>query len=135
MLKEILFLFLYWLLLIIFIKVSINRKFNNLYIIITSLFFIILLKGMLEIRDRTKDNFTFEVTPAKKCAGGPYMYSSDKKLQEECSKITNEEMAQVACGQGFHGRPDHFDFTPLSNSKWENERCSSGYNENEPCVL
>jgi hypothetical protein len=53
---------------------------------------------------------------SKRCAGGPYMYTSNPYLQSLCQGVSNEELAQVACGKGFHGRPVHFDYSGLSES-------------------
>jgi hypothetical protein len=70
------------------------------------------------------DGFNFEVTPAKKCQGGPYMWSSaSKELQDYCNKLEKKEYDKVNCGnRGFIGRPIKFEYTPESNHKWENER-------------
>jgi len=85
-------------------------------------------------RNDTIDNFTFEVSEQKKCQGGPYMYSSDPELTEKCSKYSNEELAQYNCPSGYNGRPVHFDYTPMSDSLWENKMCDS-VNYDTPCVL
>ena len=58
----------------------------------------------------------FSPCVSKRCAGGPYMYTSNPYLQSLCQGVTNEELAQVACGKGFHGRPVHFDYSSLSES-------------------
>jgi hypothetical protein len=54
---------------------------------------------------------------SKRCSGGPYMYTSNPYLQALCQGVSNEELAQVACGKGFHGRPVHFDYSSLSESQ------------------
>jgi len=58
----------------------------------------------------------FSPCVSKRCAGGPYMYTSNPYLQALCQGVSNEELAQVACGKGFHGRPVHFDYSGLSES-------------------
>jgi len=58
----------------------------------------------------------FSPCVSKRCAGGPYMYTSNPYLQSLCQGVSNEELAQVACGKGFHGRPVHFDYSGLSES-------------------
>lgn len=58
----------------------------------------------------------FSPCVSKRCAGGPYMYTSNPYLQTLCQGVSNEELAQVACGKGFHGRPVHFDYSGLSES-------------------
>ena len=97
----------------------------------------------------TKDNFHFEVTPAKKCSQGPYMTQSGKN-HELCKKMwdSKEGRDQIAkysclnsqcCGSGlgeginmgdqwgsglYVGRPLHFERTPMSNHLWQNEMCN-----------
>lgn len=53
---------------------------------------------------------------AKRCAGGPYMYSSNPYLQSVCQGVTNEEIGKVACGTGFHGKPTRFDYSGLGEA-------------------
>ena len=67
----------------------------------------------------------FSPCVSKRCAGGPYMYTSNPYLQAACQGVSNEELAQVACGKAFHGRPVHFDYTSLSDGAWDNALCNS----------
>lgn len=62
---------------------------------------------------------------SKRCAGGPYMFTSDPYMQALCQGVTNSDLAQKACGKAFHGRPVHFDFTSLSNGAWDNALCNT----------
>jgi len=59
----------------------------------------------------------FEVTPAKKCCLFPN--------EPGCENITQEEKDCVCCGNGFHGRPVFYDYTPESNSNWQSTRCKN----------
>ena len=68
-----------------------------------------------------QDNFEFKAPLWSQCEGGPYMYSSNPELQKKCANV-NE--CEYTCSKGFHGRPLHFERTPMSNDKWENEMCS-----------
>lgn len=52
-----------------------------------------------------KDGFTFEVSPVKRCCGGPYTYSSNPNLKAFCDKISPEQKEQVCCNKGFTGIP------------------------------
>ena len=77
------------------------------------------------------DSFDFEVTPAKKCQGFPYMQQSGpehdfcQNLLSTPSGVTAYE--DVNCGRGYAGRPlPYFEYTPESNDKWESERCTQG---------
>jgi hypothetical protein len=142
--KEILFFVVVFILFFIFVRggclTAERLKFNPIIgLISTSALYTlsIVLVYYLSVRRIWKDGFTFEVTPAKLCAGGPYMYSSNPQLKKLCSHITNQEIAQVACGPGFHGRPVHWERSTMSNDKWENNMCKNpgSWNANSPCVL
>ena len=73
------------------------------------------------------DSFTlskgFEVTPEKLCDGGDYMLSSaPKEVQEMCAKL-DKNRSSVSCKRGFVGRPVHFEYSAMSNDKWQNTLC------------
>ena len=86
-------------------------------------------------RDYNLNNDIFKVTPAKICASGPYMRTSDPELQKLCSNYTNQDFAQISCSRGFHGRPVHWDYSEPSNSEWKDTRCNCSINYNSPCPL
>lgn len=67
----------------------------------------------------------FSPCVSKRCAGGPYMYTSNPYLQAICQGVSNEDLAQVACGKAYSGRPVHFDYSSLSNGAWDNALCNS----------
>lgn len=140
--KEIIFFFAIYCLLIFSMSLPLkmtNSKFNiDTYLMVsgTSLILILLLLGMYKAIGVTGckqvDNFHFEVTPAKKCEGYPYMQSSDPELLNFCTNLLStpegvDKYDAVNCcgGCGYVGRPlAMFEYTPESNDKWENERCS-----------
>lgn len=70
---------------------------------------------------------------AKRCAGGPYMYSSNPYLQALCQGVSNEELAQAACGTGFQGKPaQKLDYSAigacarnLQHGAWSNALCDT----------
>jgi hypothetical protein len=74
-------------------------------LVISSVLFASMLFAVLQITNKSSEGFFFEVTPAKRCCGGPYMYSSDPERQELCSKISPEELSRACCGNGYVGRP------------------------------
>ena len=76
----------------------------------------------------------FSPCVSKRCAGGPYMYTSNPYLQAVCQGVSNEELAQVACGKAFHGRPVHFDYSSLSDGAWDNALCNTP-STSSLCVL
>lgn len=78
------------------------------------------------------DNFHFEVTPSKTCQGGKYMVSSaDPEQKAYCNKLfsTPEGLAEYSkyncTTPGFNGAPLHFEYTSLSDDKWENQSCKN----------
>lgn len=142
--KEIIFFVLVLVLFFVFAKLSnmntLKYKIKpNISIAMNGIIFtllLILVFVLTKVGKDCKDTFDFEVTPAKLCDGGPYMYSSNPERQELCSHITNSQLAQVSCGPGFVGRPVKWDHTNMSNDKWENNMCDpKGWNANSPCVL
>ena len=116
-----------------YVSPKIESKFSELMIILflsllgTILIFI--LFKFLKVSKYQKDNFHFEVTPEKKCEGWPYMQSSaNPELKKYCNKLFSTKegrnrIKQVSCTNGFVGRPIHLESTPISNNKWQNERC------------
>jgi hypothetical protein len=86
-----------------------------------------------------KDNFHFELTPEKRCDGGPYMWSSSPEKQALCSKFSKEQLARYECPAGFIGRPiwrEGAGNIPLSDDNWQNTTCNQiGKNLPDPQVL
>lgn len=77
----------------------------------------------------------FSPLVAKRCSGGPYMYSSNPYLKAICEGVSNSELAQVSCGKAFHGRPAHFDYSALSNGAWSNALCNCNNSTSALCTL
>lgn len=108
-----------------------NTKATMVFFPFLSLLLLILVYKYGKVAYLQTDNFHFEVTPEKLCQGFPYMQTSDPQLFSVCSKLLstpkgNAEFAKYNCTEsGFGGAPVHFEFTPLSNDKWENERCDN----------
>lgn len=70
--------------------------------------------------EKTKDNFHFEVTPEKLCQGGPYMYSSNPEKLKYCQSLSPDDYYRYNCPCGYSGRPVVYEYTPLSDDKWQN---------------
>ena len=73
------------------------------------------------------EGFFFELTPEKKCDGGPYMYSSDPERQALCAQFSQSDLSRYNCGPGFEGRPiwrGGAGNGTLSNANWKNESCN-----------
>lgn len=83
------------------------------------------------------DRFHFEVSPEKLCEGGPYMWSSaSPEKQAYCNSLSPQQYNAFNCPAGFSGRPVHWNYTPESDSKWQNTRCATlDPNDTRPCVL
>lgn len=112
-----------------YLKMDIDVTLVLLGILFTGVIY--LLKGMSDI----KDNFHFELTPEKKCDGGPYMYTSDPEKQKLCSQFTKQQLSEYSCPPGFHGRPVWWERSDESNADWANTMCDNGFNDDYPKVL
>lgn len=70
------------------------------------------------------------------CRGGSYTWQGNSPRAKACRELasTPEGMAQIQryeSGKGFVGMPGRgFNFTPISDASWTNQRCNSpsGYN-------
>jgi hypothetical protein len=104
-------------------------KFKNLSPIVSSyivsfLITIVLLSvyKLTNIKHKEKEGFHFELSKSKKCQGYPYMQSSNPELLKECAQELSTEKCR--CNAGFIGNNlNRFEYTPISNQYWENERC------------
>lgn len=99
------------------------QKTNNCSTNSNSAYTPINLTSSVQQKQEIENSPLFEVTPSKKCEGGPYTYSSNDEIQKICSDISQDEINKVSCQPGYNGRPIHFEFTPLSDDKWTNKRC------------
>ena len=126
---------------------SSNSRMNHeVYLLLSAAVYAIIVLLVLHLL-KLKENFHFEVSPYKKCAGGPYMYSSDPELKAFCDSIPQSQLDQAFCNNGvnngwdrkshgFIGMPVHFDYTPMSDDKWENHMCDDQLSNNAiPQVL
>lgn len=92
-------------------------------------------------RRKNTENFHFEVTPAKMCDGGWYMWTSNPAKMKYCSSLTPEERTKYTCSeksqlQGlYYGRPVFFEYTPMSDNNWENPILQDQTNDNHVNVL
>jgi hypothetical protein len=139
-LKEVIFIILIVVLYIIVITVSTSPKINihgdNSILVI--LLVIILCTASLFIYYnyvlKKKEPFTFEVTTGKLCRGGPYMWGNpndENNKFKPCWDMLEtpkgqHELSRYNCGPFYQGMPGrNFQYTPLSDSKWQNARCKN----------
>lgn len=105
-----------------------NAPFSSSYsVIIFIVLFALNIAIYKALKIDTKDNFTFEVTPAKLCRGGEYMYSSNPERQKLCSNISQENIDTISCNQyqGGVGQPIYLNRSEISDSKWQNNMCEN----------
>jgi hypothetical protein len=94
-----------------------------------TLIFTILLLILLRLfakKGESKDGYQLlEISPAKKCIGGPYMWGDvNSPTFKYCSDPKNQQaIKDVSCCLGFVGMPVKYSYTPESDSQWENPRC------------
>lgn len=75
----------------------------------------------------TNEGF-WQVTPAARCRGGPYMWQGDSEMAKTCRKLSEtkngrNEIANYNCPTGFVGIPKRpFVYSPLSDDNWKNAR-------------
>lgn len=76
-----------------------------------------------------KENF-WDISPAAKCKGGNwYNWQGDDPTSKMCRQLANtkegqDAIASYSCPSGYEGIPKiPFQYTPLSNDNWKNERC------------
>lgn len=71
----------------------------------------------------------WEVSPAARCKGGPYMWQGDSETAKMCREMASSDdgkckIASYNCPKGYIGQPRlPFYYTPLSGDDWRNERC------------
>jgi hypothetical protein len=119
----------------------------------------LIMVAVLKVANFCPEMFHFELTPAKRCQGGPFMTQSGPN-HELCKKMwsTPEGRAEIArynCLNGqcpnkhgvttgkpwgdglFIGRPLHFERSPpLSDDLWQNNTCCPPLlSQNQPEVM
>ena len=120
----------------LFIFISDKYKTNiNVIMLAGSVVFGLILFGLMYVVNTNIDNFHFELTPIKKCQGGPYMYSSDPERQKLCSHFNKKEYCQYNCGRGFIGAPVHWERSSESDSNWSNSEMTINDSYDYPQVL
>lgn len=71
-------------------------------------------------------NPLFSPCVSKRCAGGPYMFSSDPYMQAMCGSMDNECLSCKECTRaGYNGKPVQFEYSQLSNGCWGNSMCNT----------
>lgn len=103
-----------------------TAPFNSNYTIIIFSILLLLNFGLFyALKLDTKDNFTFEVSPGKRCLGGEYMRSSNPELQKFCSELPPEEIKRYQCPYSTTGYPIYLNRDEMSDAKWENNMCKN----------
>jgi hypothetical protein len=115
------------------ISITTEKGYSKLAVYTISSIIYTLLLLSVKVSMSNKDNFTFEVSPSKKCCNN-YLAGPD------CARFYNteegiQELHATCCGGGFSGRPVHYEFTPESDQNWENKRCNPKPTGFLPAVL
>jgi hypothetical protein len=113
-------------------KYGYYRK-NSLPMYIGSILILgLILCAIAQVTGITKETFLTEFHGPKFCKGGAYLFQGDSAESKYCRSFyeSPEGLKQVCnynCGKDQHnGYPiKHFEYTPLSNSQWKNERCDT----------
>jgi hypothetical protein len=117
-----------------YISVHLNINLDIILLLLAAVF-----TGVIYLLKKMNDNgegFHFELTPEKKCDGGPYMYSSDPERQKLCSQFSPEDLSKYECCPGFHGRPVWWNRDSESNDNWSNQMCNGNFKDfSDPHVL
>jgi hypothetical protein len=121
-----------------------DHNFSNLTIIAISLIIVLSIYGYIKIINPFKSCESYcentnllEISPAKRCRGGPYTWQGNSERAKMCRKLASTRdgmnlIKSYQCSCGFIGLPKRpFKFTPESNDNWENTRCSGLLNENQ----
>lgn len=109
---------------------STAKKWEDMTILIVGIILALLLAAVYYASklNRCGEGF-WEVSPAARCKGGPYMWQGDSETAKMCREMASSEagrcsIASYNCPKGFIGQPRlPFYYTPLSGDGWENERC------------
>jgi len=95
-----------------------------------SLVYTLIILGVFylaKLEQKCPENF-WDVNPASLCRGGPYMWQGDSNTAKLCRELAESKEGRVMissynCPKGFVGLPAvPFEYTPLSNDNWEDER-------------
>lgn len=72
------------------------------------------------------DNPLFSPCVSKRCAGGPYMFSTDPYMKAMCGRMDQDCLSCKECTRaGYNGRPVRFEYSSLSNGCWDNSMCNT----------
>lgn len=76
---------------------------------------------------KAQEKFTFEVSPYKKCLNTIYDLDPQSALYKKCHDPTMHSVVDnMGCPKFMvPGVKPRFQYTPLSNAKWENARCQN----------
>lgn len=101
------------------------------YIIVGLVYTLIIVSLFFLAKLQTNEGF-WDITDAARCKGGPYFWQGDSVTSQMCEKMAETPEGRVAisgynCPSGYVGQPGlPFYYSPLSNDKWQNERCEDG---------
>lgn len=139
--REILFFILVFLLFFVvaktgndYVNKNINWNRNVAFITIGIIFTLIVIAffSIAKLQCPEAEGF-WDVSPFAKCKGTNYMWQGDSDEAKYCRELAETPegrcgISSYNCPKGYNGQPNlPFQYTPISNDDWQNERC-----ENKP---
>lgn len=106
---------------------------KNVSIMVTGIVFTCIIIGayiLAGLHKTTGEKF-WDVSPGARCRGNWYNWQGSSKTAQMCRDLSSTpegraEIASYNCPTGTLGvPPQNFEYTPLSDDKWENERCKN----------
>lgn len=109
---------------------------QNIILLTSAIIFSLFFVGYSQLSGIFKESsgYSLDYCPspeAKLCKGGSYMWQGDSNRAKFCRHLASTQegldlINSYDCGAGFTGMPGKgFQFTPISNNCWKNERCDT----------
>lgn len=117
-------------------QINLNTDITQLLISLLCTFVIISLYYITPLT-QSSEKF-WDVSEYAKCRGGSYMWQGESSEAKLCQDLANTPegrcgISSYNCPVGYNGIPKlPFEYTPLTNDEWENERCDK--KPKCPCV-
>ncbi len=106
-----------------------NMNANTAYIIVGLTFTLVMVAVYYLAKLQSSAEGFWDVSDASRCKGGLYMFQGNSPEAKMCREMASTESGKIAisgynCPTGFIGSPGlPFAYSPLSNDKWQSERC------------
>lgn len=109
---------------------------RNTGLMITGIIFTLIVIGFYSVAKLqcSAEGF-WDISPFAKCKGTNYMWQGDSDEAKYCRELADTTEGRIGissynCPKGYNGQPNlPFQYTPISNDEWNNERCDGA----QPC--